>query len=352
MDMNDNNQNTDQKKESFKDRLYTNPVWIVFVLIAWYIFIAEILAYQVEDILPGIWNMSNAEYFIYIYYTITIVSVVVLYLLCLFRKNRYIWKSFLPASRNRRKAEHFAGGAAAGHTSSGKKLSYEEFSVEFYGRGNNTLRMLLMGLLLGFLTNFFCILCALLHGDIKLYFDASVSQIPVFIFALVSTFIQSSSEEMWCRGFLYERLHDKYPLWLAVVVNGVLFGLLHCMNPSVTVLSIVGITVTGVSYSLLRWYTGNIWIAFTIHTGWNFTQNFLFGLPNSGLVSEVSVFHLDAASGVTNLIYDYGFGVEGAIPAVLIDAAIGIICLLLAKRDGRLGELTQSRRKAYEEYLG
>ena len=101
MDASNNNQNTDQKKESFKDRLYTNPVWIVFVLIAWYIFIAEILAYQVEDILPGIWNMSNAEYFIYIYYTITIVSVVVLFLLCLFRKNRYIWKSFLPASRNR-----------------------------------------------------------------------------------------------------------------------------------------------------------------------------------------------------------------------------------------------------------
>jgi hypothetical protein len=108
--------------------------------------------------------------------------------------------------------------------------------------------------------------------------------------------------------------------------------------------------VCGLSYSLLRWYTGNIWIAMGIHTGWNYTQNFLLGLPNSGLVSEVSLFHLGAANGTTNLIYDYGFGVEGALPALFIDSLIGIICLVLAARDGRLGELGISRNKAYEKF--
>ena len=145
---------------------------------------------------------------------------------------------------------------------------------------------------------------------------------------------------------LYERLNERFPLWLSIAVNGVLFGLLHVFNPGVTVLSIVSIVVCGLSYSILRWYSGNIWIAMGIHTGWNFTQNFIFGLPNSGLVSQVSIFHLDAASGISNLIYDFGFGVEGALPAVFMDALVGIVCLLLAKREGRLGELGLSRRKA------
>lgn len=82
-----------------------------------------------------------------------------------------------------------------------------------------------------------------------------------------------------------------------------------------------------------------------IHTMWNFTQNFIFGLPNSGLVSAVSIFHMDAVNGVSNLVYDYGFGVEGAVPAVVVDSLIGIVCLILAKRTGRLGELRMSYEK-------
>jgi hypothetical protein len=81
---------------------------------------------------------------------------------------------------------------------------------------------------------------------------------------------------------------------------------------------------------------------------WNFTQNFLFGLPNSGLVSEVSVLHLDAANGVSNLIYNYEFGVESTVIALIVHIALGAAALLLARRDGRLGELLLSYEKKAE----
>ena len=213
---------------------------------------------------------------------------------------------------------------------------------------NNTSRTLLIGLLLGFLTNFTCIACAIAHGDIKLYFDFSAAQIPALLFGLLMVFVQSSSEEMWCRGFMYERIIIRYPLWVAVAANGVLFGLLHMFNQGVSALAIADIAVCGIAYSLVRWYTGSIWMVMGIHTMWNFTQNFIFGLPNSGLVSELSIFHLDAANGISNLIYDYAFGVEGAVTAIIVDAALGIGVLLLAKRDGRLGELRLSYEKRAE----
>ena len=86
-----------------------------------------------------------------------------------------------------------------------------------------------------------------------------------------------------------------------------------------------------------------------IHTAWNFTQNFLFGLPNSGLVSEASVFKMDAINAQSNLIYNYEFGVEGAIPAVLADALLGIICLILAAKKGRLQELKMTYDELHPE---
>jgi hypothetical protein len=135
---------------------------------------------------------------------------------------------------------------------------------------------------------------------------------------------------------------------MAIVINGSLFGLMHLGNDGISALALADLIICGIAYSMLRWYSGSIWTCFGIHTMWNFTQNFLFGLPNSGLVSEASVFHLDAATGISNWIYSYEFGVEGGVPAVFIDLLLMVVILILAKRDGRLGELKESRESRGE----
>ena len=311
-----------------KFKLSDNLLWILFFMLILMVLLlsyAEYGLYLIIDIL-GL-NISPAVTFINESYTLFLADVIVLVIVCLVvKKNRFILRSFLPKGKGK---DH--------------KLLVIEDSYE--PSQENTVRNLLIGLLLGFLSNFVCILCAILHGDIKLYPDFSIGMIPTLLYALLMVFIQSSSEELWCRGFMYERICIHYPLWVAVLVNGVFFGLLHIFNNGVTVLSIVSIVICGFSYSLLRWYTGSIWTVMGIHTMWNFTQNFIFGLPNSGLVSEVSIFRMDAVNGVSNLIYDYGFGVEGAIPAVVADSLLGIVCLILAKKTGRLGELRLSYEK-------
>ena len=330
---------TNMEKPSLLDRLRPNVIWIIFVTLGWYMFIAAFGHLAWESLMEAIkGSVSPAMFFTLDLYAATIVDILTLFILCwLFTKNRYIWKSFLI----KRGGPDYADGDL---------LTEDDAYADLYGRRRNGFKMLGMGLLLGFLTNFFCIACALLHGDIKLYFDCAASQIPYFLFSLFCVCIQSSAEELWCRGFMYERLHERYPLWFAIAVNGVLFGLLHIFNPGVSVIPIVGIIITGISYSLLRWYSGNIWIAMGIHTGWNFTQNYLFGLPNSGLVSEASVFHLDAANGMTNLIYDWDFGVEGGLPALFIDGFIAVVIIYLACRNGKIKELGMNRVKTLEAH--
>ena len=311
-----------------KSKFFNNLLWIIFLEIALYFFLTSFVANGIyyplsllEDHIPP--SISFINY----YYTPTIGAVITLVIVCLvIKKNRFILRSFLGKGA---KKEH--------------KIQVVEDTYE--PTRNNTVLTLLLGLLLGFITNFLCILCAMIHGDIKLTVNFSAGMIPVFIFALLMVFIQSSSEELWMRGYMYERIRVRYPLWVAIVINSVFFGLIHMFNDGVTVLAIVGIIICGLSYSIVRWYTGSIWIVMGMHTMWNFTQNIIFGLPNSGLISEFSVFRLDGSTGVSNLIYDYGFGVEGALPAIIFDVLVGIVCLLLAKKNGRLGELKMSYEK-------
>lgn len=291
-----------------RTQINNHIIWILLSFFIWYIVVGtvfmEIGMAFLKRALPPV---SNAMSYVMEYYTPLIFSVLFFLIFCLIsKKNRFLLKIVKP-------------------TREGRSFS-----------------LLGVGILLGFLTNFFCILCALIHGDIKLYFDFSASQIPVMIFAFICVFFQSTSEEIWCRTFMYERINVHYPLWVAIVVNGTVFGLLHSLNPGLTALAMADLIICGLAYSLLRWYSGSIWTCMGIHTMWNFTQNFLFGLPNSGLVSEASVFHLDAATGISNLIYSYEFGVEGALPAIFIDLVLMAVILWKAKKEGRLGELLES----------
>lgn len=199
--------------------------------------------------------------------------------------------------------------------------------------GNNW-KNLLLGLVIGFGMNGACILAASLHQDIALRFESVRPLSLLLIFAMV--FIQSSAEELVCRGFLYQMLlkGSRRPAF-AIVGNSLFFAVLHLFNQGVTVLSILNIFLFGILFSLIVYYMDSLWCAFAVHAMWNFTQNILFGLPNSGIVVPYSVYKLDAASARNSFAYNVGFGIEGTI---LADAVLLIACAALClwgKKYGR-----------------
>ena len=126
--------------QSFAERirLKDRVLWIVLVFFVWYIVIGETLDVAFMEIFRKL-DVPDPWVFVLKYYTATIGGVIALFLLCRTKKNRFIWESFMPR------------------------------------RGRRSFSYLGAGLLLGFLMNFFCILCALLHGDIKLVFDFPLS---------------------------------------------------------------------------------------------------------------------------------------------------------------------------------
>lgn len=189
----------------------------------------------------------------------------------------------------------------------------------------NTIGNLLLGIVIGFGLNGVCILAAWLHKDIALSFITFEPLTLIVIF--VAVFVQSSAEELVCRGFMYQRFLKSYEKpAIAIVGNSLFFGVLHLGNEGVTALSVLNIFLTGILFSFMVYYMDSIWCAFAVHTAWNFMQNILFGLPNSGMMAPYSMFELDASTAANSFAYNVGFGIEGTLlaDAVLLAACVAI----------------------------
>lgn len=195
------------------------------------------------------------------------------------------------------------------------------------GTTGNTGKMFLFGILFGFGTNAACILAAWLAGDIRL----AVGQfdLPFLAFSFLIVLIQSGAEEILSRGYMQKALQERYGIVTAIAINSIFFGAMHLGNDGFTVFSFLNITMYGIALSLVAYYFDSLWFCIAMHTAWNFTQNLLFGLPNSGLVSESSFLYLTESHN--SLIYDATFGVEGGIVVLLIEV-IWIVAMIWYKK--------------------
>ncbi len=203
------------------------------------------------------------------------------------------------------------------------------------GRGN-TVPFFLLGGLLGFGMNALCVLLAILTGSINISFS-SFHIIP-FLLLFVAVFLQSGAEELVCRGFLYQRLRRAYksPL-VAIIGNSVFFAFLHIFNDGADFAGILNTFVIAILLSLIVCYTGSFWCASAVHTAWNFTQNILFGLPNSGNVMPYSVFKLNEGAS-NSFFYDRAFGIEGSLFSSIVILSVAIMLMLYVKKHN-LGEV-------------
>lgn len=190
-------------------------------------------------------------------------------------------------------------------------------------KGNN-IAYLFLGLLVGLVLNGFCALIAMINGDFTLRF----SQFEIFpaIGLLFAVFVQSSAEELLCRGFMYHRLlkSTNSPTF-AIIFNSLFFAALHLFNNGMSILPFYCIFIFGVLTSMIVYYFDSLWMVMGLHAMWNFTQSILFGLPNSGINVPYSIFKI-GGSVKGSFAYNPTFGLEGTI---LSCALMTICCVAL-----------------------
>jgi membrane protease YdiL (CAAX protease family) len=148
----------------------------------------------------------------------------------------------------------------------------------------------------------------------------------VLIVGLLGFAVQGPAEEVLFRGYVLENLADRWGPWWAVIISSLGFGLLHAPNPNFGLLPFVNLVLFGLATALykVRVDNGQLWGVFAIHTVWNWLQQVVFGLPNSGIASAAdnAVFTLTPNAALPDPISGGGFGPEGTLAASLVLLAL------------------------------
>lgn len=186
---------------------------------------------------------------------------------------------------------------------------------------------LLKGGLIGFLLIGAVVGLQVLTGSIHLsYFDFSFENILNLILILPFWFIQSGTEELLTRGWLFPVVSKHTRIWIGTAVSSLLFAILHLQNPSINWISLLNIALFGLLACLYVLKTDNIWGISAIHAAWNCFQGSFFGLSVSGLSTAYAPMRFENGD-VPDFMSGGGFGPEGSLFSSLV---MGVYILYLA----------------------
>jgi membrane protease YdiL (CAAX protease family) len=93
----------------------------------------------------------------------------------------------------------------------------------------------------------------------------------------LNTMMVGLSEEVACRGILYQGLRSRFAPWTAILVSTALFGIVHVFNGFNTgdfrAASIQAVTafMTGIAFMGIRIRTGSLLPGIILHSAWDFT---------------------------------------------------------------------------------
>ena len=102
------------------------------------------------------------------------------------------------------------------------------------------------------------------------------------IYLLIYYLFVALYQEFMYRGYLLSYYMQEMPVWWAVILTSLLFGLMHMINRSFNAMGMVNVILLGIMLGLLRLRGKNLWAPIGVHFLWNFVQGPVFGFSVSG----------------------------------------------------------------------
>ncbi|MBS1249983.1 MAG: hypothetical protein MAG431_01572 [Chloroflexi bacterium] len=90
-------------------------------------------------------------------------------------------------------------------------------------------------------------------------------------------------EELLTRGYWLQNLEDGLNIYWAVAISSLIFSVAHLANPNFSIVSLIGLIVSGLFLAYGYISTRQLWLPIGLHIGWNFFEGNIFGFPVSGL---------------------------------------------------------------------
>ncbi len=187
----------------------------------------------------------------------------------------------------------------------------------------------LMGLGIGFGMFSAAVLLCIITGALRIEGFSKAFGGGMFLLFFAGFMIQGMGEEVLCRGCIMVSIGRRYPMWLAVFSNAVLFAALHLLNNGIGALAFCNLILFGVFASVYFIKRGNIWGIGALHSIWNLAQGNFWGIRVSGIATECTVFCSVPVEGKA-FMNGGAFGLEGGFAVTLV--LLAGICFLLRKK--------------------
>lgn len=188
--------------------------------------------------------------------------------------------------------------------------------VDFYDvyiKKQNSAKGFLKGVAFGFGIMVVCGTILYINGSVS--FQKAAIPLEAVLLNLVYFFLIALFEEFLFRSYPLQAFSDRYPLWFAVLANGLLFAFAHLANPELSILGLTNIALAGVLFALHTIQKRNIAWAVGAHFAWNFTQAIILGYNLSG--NKMSGFVKASPIGA-DFVSGGKFGIEGSVFCTLL----------------------------------
>ncbi|TSI17004.1 CPBP family intramembrane glutamic endopeptidase [Brevibacterium aurantiacum] len=143
------------------------------------------------------------------------------------------------------------------------------------------------------------------------------------------------TEEVIFRGVLFRVIEERTGSWIAMAVTGLVFGLMHLLNPNASFFGAIAIAVeAGFMLTAAYMATRRLWVPIGLHFGWNMAAGGIFSTEVSGANTPQGL--LDATMSGPVLITGGDFGPEGSVFSIALCTLAGAIFIVTAHRRGRI----------------
>ena len=150
-------------------------------------------------------------------------------------------------------------------------------------------------------------------------------------------------EEVTFRGLLFRVTEQTFGTWIGVLVSAVVFGAIHGLNPNASLAASIAIILeSGVLLAAAYFATRTLWLPIGLHFGWNFAEDFIFGVRVSGHAARPAI--VEGTLTGSPLWTGGNYGLESSIWAIAMASIMSAILIVVAVRRGEIVPLMPSRK--------
>lgn len=128
--------------------------------------------------------------------------------------------------------------------------------------------------------------------------------------------IVAVGEEILFRGIMFRWIDEKWGYIPALIISGLVFGLVHITNSNATLWSSIAIGLeSGLMLGMAYKWAGTLWFPIGIHWSWNFVQGNIFGFAVSGTDAGATL--LNSTVSGPDWLTGGAFGPEASVIATV-----------------------------------